>query len=139
MPKELKVYECELCHRRYDKFSDATICENNGLPSGGLQEELSKVKIGDFLEFNEENGGFSSHWSYQNKKGKVLAKYISCNGDGLHKWVVIVSVSLSDDGPVCYERGVVEVHNEGLMSPNEFSYKIGFANHLIESDIAYKQ
>ena len=47
MPKTINVYECELCHQRYDDFSNAVLCENNGLPTGEVQEKLSKINKND--------------------------------------------------------------------------------------------
>ena len=136
MPTEIKVFSCDICRRRYDEFADACSCENQGLPVGEIQEKLSQINVGDNLDFQEESGGFSSHWCYSGKDGKVLAKYVTLDNDGHHRWVIIVSVSIHNT--IVYERGVIEVHQEfgpTLMSPAEFCYKMGYAQHLIDSGL----
>jgi hypothetical protein len=139
MPISKTFYLCNVCHKQYDNFDDAITCENKKLPTGDLQIKLLNTKIGDFLEFEEEEK-LGSYWSYSNQIGEVLTKYITYSTTrNSHVCVVLVKVKRHN---ITYERGVIEGVNEfefeSLISPAELIYESGYSNLVKSSDIAYE-
>lgn len=123
MPIEKLKYCCNLCKQEFIEYDSAVACENKGIPTEGLEQQLNNINIGDILTFEAEDGGMGSHYSYYQDGGKVLAKFLASSQER-HHWFIIVKTKYC-------ERAVFVVQDNNnfikLMSPHEYCYKEGYA------------
>ncbi len=130
--KTTTKYLCEICGIEHPTPALAEQCAALGYP-----ENTSKIQEGDIVNFQrEERGeGASSLITYIVESGKVIYKFTVFNSkQNAHQDVMICEVENEKDGK--HERGVLMVNigseGEQLFSPNDYAFKTGMAEFMIE-------
>lgn len=124
MPFERLKYCCNHCKQEFNEYHNAVECENQGLPTGELEEMLGNLRKGDKLTFEAEDG-MGSRFSYYQDEGEVLARWLVCGNDTNpgHHWCILVKAKF------CERTVFIVTNDHGTtqpMSPHEYCYKEGF-------------
>ena len=108
-----------MCHAVYPTFDEATRCE-------ALPTEPPKFLEGQMISYENEEGGFGSHYSYCGQSGSVIFAFLDRVDGNKHQWFYVVKDAWREllVSELADRYGIV-----GLRSLLEWKYNPGFAEH----------